>query len=143
VTAIEVLENVPDDIRKFVKGKLREHAAEAGAPADPADFAIIERNEKGEIIAALIAERFWQCFYVDLLWVDKTKRGKGLGKHLMERAEKKARDQKCTSIYLWTASFYAPEFYEKLGYHLLATINNSPKGYKRQAYIKYLSEEKR
>jgi len=48
-------------------------------------------------------------------WVDEFYRGKGIGKHLVDYAEHKAKDTGAKRAKL-TFDFQAKKFYEKLGY---------------------------
>ena len=57
-------------------------------------------------------------------------RGQGLGKQLMEKAELRAKEKRCSLIHLNTFDFQAPEFYKKLGYTVFGELNNSPTGHK-------------
>ena len=65
---------------------------------------------------------------VTALWVDETVRGRGLGRQLMERAERLARSRGCLYARLATCDFNAPGFYEKLGYQLYGRLENCPPG---------------
>lgn len=94
------------------------------------------KNDNNEIIAGLNSAICWNWMEIDILWVHKDYRKQGLGKRLLEEAEKIARTNKCTFIKLNTFSFQAPEFYEKYGYKVIAIIDNAPFGNKHYYYKK-------
>jgi GNAT superfamily N-acetyltransferase len=77
--------------------------------------------------------------YIDLLWVREAKRGKGLGKRLMQRAEQEALQRGCHSAFLWTQDFEAPGFYEKLGYQRFVTFEDFIPGHQRLGFMKRIT----
>jgi GNAT superfamily N-acetyltransferase len=136
----EITETIDEADRQFVLDKLRELATAANAPVDPCTIGIFKRDDKGQIIASLIAERFWQWMLIDMVWVEETHRKSGLGRALMQEAEDKARAWGCNGIYLWTNSWQAPDFYPKLGYTQFADMPNFPAGHHRLGFMKRLDK---
>jgi ribosomal protein S18 acetylase RimI-like enzyme len=76
--------------------------------------------------------------YVDLLVVPQDFRRQGLGTGLLHEAEKVARKRGCIGIWLHTATFQAPDFYEKLGFRSFGTIPDYPPGHDTVFYAKRL-----
>lgn len=74
--------------------------------------------------------------YINLLVVDHSFRGSGVGSVLMKMIEEEVKQTSIKSISLGTTAFQARGFYEKLGYKLLMTQNNLPKGYECYTLIK-------
>jgi GNAT superfamily N-acetyltransferase len=95
-------------------------------------------KDKDEIVAGLNSAISWNWMEIDILWVDDIYRGQGLGRRLLEEAERIARAKSCTFIKLNTFSFQAPEFYKKYGYEVMAIIENAPLGSKHYYYKKDL-----
>ena len=60
--------------------------------------------------------------YIASLWVDENHRGKGIGKRLLNLAEKTASEKGCHGVYLYTYSFQSPRFYEKSGYSIFGQL---------------------
>jgi GNAT superfamily N-acetyltransferase len=58
----------------------------------------------------------WRWLTVDIMWVDETKRGRGLGRALLAAVENEARTRGCHWSKLNTWDFQAPGFYEHCGY---------------------------
>jgi len=50
---------------------------------------------------------------------------------LMNEAERLARQRGCNGAQVDTASFQAPEFYEKLGFRIIGTVEDFPPGHAR------------
>jgi len=93
------------------------------------EFAIFIRDDNGTIQGGIIAEVDWGMMYVDLLWLDDSLRGKGLGKALLHTIEQTTLSIGLSSIYLMTTEFQALRFYQHMGYELFGTIMNRPHGY--------------
>jgi ribosomal protein S18 acetylase RimI-like enzyme len=67
-------------------------------------------------------------FEISMIWVDERSCHAGLGRQLMERAEREACQRGCHYARVTTSDFQAPAFYEKLGYTLYGTLENCPPG---------------
>jgi ribosomal protein S18 acetylase RimI-like enzyme len=76
--------------------------------------------------------------YVALLAVAPEARGTGLGRRLMAEAEAEAAARGLTGVWLDTFSFQAPGFYERLGYRVFGTLEDSPPGERRHFFAKRL-----
>jgi len=73
-------------------------------------------DDRGQIVAGLVARTWWGGLEVQYLWVGDEYRKKGYGRDLMLRAEQEAVKRGCHMAYVDTFSFQAQGFYEKLGY---------------------------
>ncbi len=76
--------------------------------------------------------------YIDLLVVDDNYRGYGIGSKLMRLIEVEARERNLVYIDLGTAEFQAKGFYEKLGYEVVVTKKDQPKGFNCYTMVKVL-----
>ena len=92
-------------------------------------FSIFVRDEADHTIGGLRAIWFWNALHVELVWVSKESRGTGLGTKLMQKAETFAVEHGYELSLLESASWQAKSFYEKLGYTLMATLPDYPKGH--------------
>jgi GNAT superfamily N-acetyltransferase len=134
---------------KAAKVCLTEHAAEAGAVAlkrtvaaptmwdEDLPLSVLAFSEN-RVVGGLIGKIFFNWLDAELVWVEKTFRRHGIGKAVLQKAEEKAYDLSLTGIYLWTQSWQAPCFYQKLGYDQFAEFDNFPPGHKRLGFRKYL-----
>lgn len=77
----------------------------------------LEAKENGEVVGTLRLELTAGVAYIDSFIVAKDKRGKGIGKALVRRAEEIAREYRAHKIHLNTGKDWeARKVYEKLGY---------------------------
>lgn len=98
-------------------------------PLDSERFALLLRNDVGELLAGLSGAVFWAWLFVEGLWVSEGLRGRGIGRALMTAAEDCARAKDCHSA--WLDTFQARGFYEKLGYEQFGVLEDYPPGQAR------------
>jgi GNAT superfamily N-acetyltransferase len=79
--------------------------------------------------------------YTHLLAVNKEYRGKNIGKKLMNFAEQEANKRDIQLLDVGTAEFQARPFYEKLGYKVIYTRKDNPKGYECYTLYKNLESD--
>jgi GNAT superfamily N-acetyltransferase len=127
----------PDLVRTIEAGLDAYNAATAGAQ-NPAPFALVMKNDCGEIVGGLFAVTFWSGLAIELLWVAEAYRGAGYGRTLLTRAEAEGHRRGAKKAFLNTHTFQAPGFYEKLGYELYGELRDFPPGYDRRYYVKTL-----
>ena len=84
------------------------------------------RLGSGHCIGGALARSWGGACELQQLWVDAAWRGKGLGSRLVGLVEAEARARGCGLVYLDTFTFQAPEFYRRLGYGVLCTIEGFP-----------------
>ena len=96
------------------------------------------RDDGDALIAVLTADISWDWLYVDELWTDESVRGRGYGGQLMSVAEDYAAAQGLTGIWLWTQSWQAAPFYERLGYEEFARFPDFPRGHFRVGFRKFV-----
>jgi len=92
-------------------------------------FSVFARNQTKNIVGGIRAICFWNTLHIELLWLSESCRGKGVGKELIESAENFAKENGCEKVFVETTSWQAKPFYEKVGYKLIATLNDRPKGH--------------
>jgi GNAT superfamily N-acetyltransferase len=85
----------------------------------------------GEVLGGLFGGTGYGYLHIDMLFVPETMRGQGFGSRLMQQAEEQAVRRDCHGSYLDTFSFQARSFYEKLGYSLFGTLEDTPPGHCR------------
>lgn len=88
------------------------------------------------IVGGLLGEFRTHWLHVDILVLDKSLRGSGIGRALIEQAEAAARERGCHGLWLDTFVFQAPDFYEHLGFTRFGTIENFHDGQARYFYLK-------
>ncbi|MFN8672739.1 MAG: GNAT family N-acetyltransferase [Candidatus Sericytochromatia bacterium] len=92
---------------------------------------LLIKNAEGEIKAGLIAVAYWDCVFLDILWVSDELRHLGYGSKLMKRFEEIVKNHNFNLIHLDTFDFQAQKFYKKLGYQVFGVLEDCPKGHKR------------
>lgn len=82
-------------------------------------------EDKGKVVGTLDGNFMAGVMYISQLVIKKDKRGFGVGKELMNEAEKLARKNKLHKVYLYTGvDWKAVKFYEKLRYKTEVKLNN-------------------
>ena len=119
--------------------RLRAFNEAAVGPLGKRRLVLSVRNELGSLIAGLAAEIFWNCMYVESLWVAEEHRQNGYGAALLRQAEEIAGSEACDVVYLSTFSFQAPDFYRKVGYNCFGSLSHEPREYSREWFCKRLS----
>ncbi len=94
-----------------------------------------------DFLGGLVARMAQDWMFVALLAVAPEARGKGIGTQLIATAERAAKADKATGIWLDTFSFQAPGFYERVGFRRIATLPDCPAGQARHFYSKRLTDQ--
>jgi ribosomal protein S18 acetylase RimI-like enzyme len=87
-------------------------------------------------VGGIQCDVYEETFYVNRIIVIDTYKEKGIGKALMEHAEKAALKHGLKVIELGTCEFQAKGFYQKLGYQVVHTRKNHPKGFESYTMVK-------
>ena len=95
-------------------------------------------DTRSSIIGGLMGRTGYGWLYTELLVVPERMRRQGIGRDLMQRAEKEALTRGCHSAWLDTFQFQARPFYERLGYVVFGTLDNYPEGFQRYFMVKRL-----
>lgn len=105
-------------------------------PKDSQPFALAATGAEGALVGAAKGESYWGRLYVDLFWITGELRGQGLGRQLMAQVEAIGRERGCCGVDLWTMSFQAPGFYEKMGFRQVGEISGYLHGHTKRFYSK-------
>lgn len=104
------------------------------------DNIIIIAKEGDTIVGGIHGEILFDKMYISLLVVLETHRGQQIGMQLMEQIETAAIKKGIISIDLGTCEFQALDFYKKMGYNVVATLQNYPKGFEEYTLVKRLDK---
>ena len=124
----------------FLEDRLYEFNAQTTGIVDALGISVFGRDAQGEIVAGLCGHTWGGCCEIRQVWVHEKHRGRGMGRRLLELAETEARRRGCFQIVLATYSFQAPEFYRKLGFEIVASIPNYPRGHQHLQLRKVLGQ---
>ena len=95
-------------------------------------------DEKGNLVAGMVAETFGNWLEIEYLYVSDSLRDEGLGSRILEMAENESRNRGCKYSFVDTFNFQAPKFYEKHGYKEVFTLKKYPYTGERYYYTKEL-----
>ena len=130
-----VLEHDPavEDQRVIDEGFLTAQADRVGDPHLDV-FACFLRDERRQIHGGLLGRLWWRWLYVERLWLAPALRGRGHGRHLLERAETHARQAGCGAAFVDTFDPTALALYRRCGYETVAELADFPPG-QRQYFL--------
>lgn len=124
---------------EYIREKLYEYNARH-VPVNFEHLNLVMKDENGEKIGGLLSIRYWDCLFIDVLWIDPEHRGAGYGKKLLDRIEQIARIRGVRTIHLDTYDFQAPAFYEKHGFTCFGKLEDAPQGHVRYYLKKVLAQ---
>jgi len=127
---------------EFLEARLYEFNSRTTGIVDALGLSVFGRDAAGEVIAGLCGHTWGGCCEIRQVWVREASRGRGLGRRLLELAEAEARRRGCTQIVLATHSFQAPEFYRKLGFEIVHSLPDYPRGNRHLHLRKLLGRER-
>jgi GNAT superfamily N-acetyltransferase len=99
---------------------------------------VVRDDDSGEVIGGLLGHSSLGLFFLDLFYLPKRLRGAGLGSRIIALAEDEARRRGCSAAFVYTVTFQAPGFYERLGYRRFGEIACPPAGATRIFFTKAL-----
>lgn len=128
-----------DPERDSIREALEKHSAPSapGLNAQPVEVTL--RDNSGKLLGGLLGSTAWDWLLIDLLWVDDSYRGQGLGSKLLEKAENRARELGCKQSRTETFDFQALPFYLRHGYGIYAELEDFPRGHTEYQLRKSLS----
>jgi GNAT superfamily N-acetyltransferase len=86
-------------------------------------LAILVRDADGQIVAGVAGGSWAGYLEIKSLWVHERLRGQGLGRRLLQAAEREALARGCGQVLLDTHDFQAIEFYKRLGYLVFGELH--------------------
>ena len=122
-----------------ILGGLEAHNLEKFGRADSRVLDVLLRDDSGAIIGGLLGHTSLGLFFLDLFYLPKPLRGRGLGSRIMSQAENEARARGCRTVFVFSITFHAPEFYERHGYRRFGEIVCPPDGAARIFLTKTLA----
>jgi GNAT superfamily N-acetyltransferase len=117
--------------RVIESGLARYNEEQAGFADARALAVLISDPETKKIVGGLLGRTSLGLLFVDLFFIPGALRGQDLGSQALGMAEDEARRRGCVASVLYTISFQAPEFYERLGYRRFGEIACLPAGTSR------------
>ena len=118
----------PDEIRVLRTNLAAHNIVQMGGDDHVDEILVSLRDDNGDLAGGVVVSLFWGMAEINFLWVRDDLRGQGYGRDLLHAAEQEARQRGCGYAFLDTFSFQAPDFYQKLGYEVVAEIKDYPPG---------------
>ena len=128
---IEVIEDGDDDVKRALIAGVREFNATVMGHADSKPLTVVARDAEGQLIGGVSGRTIYGHYLIEVVWIAQSMRKTGLGTKLMNEAERQARERGCVGAQVDTASFQAPDFYKKLGFRVIGTVEDFPPGHAR------------
>ncbi|MGD9704334.1 MAG: GNAT family N-acetyltransferase [Acidimicrobiia bacterium] len=126
---VEITDQHDDEVVAFLRDRIIAFNAATTGFDDGRSLTGLVKDEAGEIVAGLDGFTWGGYAKVEWLWVSEEHRGEGLGRRLMEAAEREAASRGCHLVRVDTHTFQAPGFYEKLGYSVIGHAPGAPLGH--------------
>jgi GNAT superfamily N-acetyltransferase len=123
---IDLSDAAASDLQNVISDGLGSCNEEQGAAPDLKPLAIAVRDKNGAPIGGLFGRTSMGLLFIDLFYLPKGLRGSSLGTRILTMAEDEGRRRGCTSAVLYTVSFQAPEFYERLGWQAFGEVAPDP-----------------
>ena len=118
----------PEDKLLAVDTGLEQHNYAVAPLTEVRQLAAFATDETGTVVGGAVGRTWGSCCELMQLWVAPELRSHGVGSQLLQDFEANARTRGCSTFYLTTLSFQAPEFYRRHGYSVLAQIAGYPNG---------------
>lgn len=123
------VESRPDPLEiELLETRIRREASAALGLGDEVELAIFVRDEAGAVVAGISGWTWGDCCELQSLWVDPSRRHRGLATRLIAAAEAEAVARGCSQTVHFTYDFQARELYEQNGYELVGRVENFPSG---------------
>lgn len=135
---LEIVDDPSQELVERLSTALYEHNCRVTGTRDLRTFAILKRSDDGSIEGGATGWTRWGWIYLDILWVEETHRGRGIGKALLEASEMLGRRRGCSLMTVDTASFQVPEFYRKLGFQEMFALDIPQHGFRKFQFRKGL-----
>jgi ribosomal protein S18 acetylase RimI-like enzyme len=132
---LQLTDTKTPEVDELVAGVRRFNTQQAG-DGGSRPLAVLARDETGRLIGGVAGRTIYGHWLIEVLWVDAAQRGSGLGRRLMEQAEREAVARGCVAAQVDTLSFQAPDFYRKLGFEVVGRIEGFPAGHDRCFMLK-------
>ena len=131
-----------DEIKEFQKGleayNMEHTNGEFNSPEEWLN--LILKDHDGNIVGGITTSTLYWAQYLEAFWVDKRYRRMGYGRDLVLEAERLAKINGCVVSQTYTFSWQAPDFYQAVGYKLMATYDGYVEGITEHILMKRLDD---
>jgi GNAT superfamily N-acetyltransferase len=92
---------------------------------------LVTDPDTGAVLGGIAGRTSLGLLFIDLVYLPDTLRGRDIGTRMLAMAEDEARRRGCRAGVLYTISFQAPGFYQRLGWRVFGDIPCDPPGVSR------------
>lgn len=110
--------------------------ARTGRPEPASRVAVLVRDARGVTLGGAWCVIYYDWLHVDLMYLPASLRGQGMGTRVMRAVEREAARHGCNGVWLDTATFQAPGFYDKLGFTKFGELPDFTPGSDRMWLLK-------
>ncbi|ORO45175.1 N-acetyltransferase [Streptococcus oralis] len=132
------LENKESHKAQEIANQIRDYNRSKREEAESESLNLYVEDEKGNLMAGLVAETFGNWLEIEYLFVREELRGQGIGSKLLQRAENEAKNRNCRFSFVNTYQFQAPDFYKRHAYKEVFILHDYPYTGQRYYYQKDL-----
>jgi GNAT superfamily N-acetyltransferase len=115
-------DDADDEVQRGLYAGMRAFNAAATGIGAAHKITAAVRGGDGALHGGVIGRLAGDSVYMEIVWNDDTVRGTGVGREMMLLVEDRARELGAREAWLYTMSFQAKPFYEKLGYAQFAEL---------------------
>jgi GNAT superfamily N-acetyltransferase len=127
-----VTDTASDEARKIVDDGLAEHGVEQAGYWDARPLHVLAQDQAdGRVLGGFIGRTSLGLMFIELAFLPKELRNRGLGTRMLQMAEEEAVRRGCRGGVLYTISFQAPAFYERHGWREIGRVPCHPPGVSR------------
>ena len=129
---ITITDTITPATQALISDSLQDFNTEAAGYADKRDLAVLIQDPvTNETLGGALGRTTYGLLFLDLFHLPKTLRGQGLGTKVLQTFEDEGRRRGCRTAMLYTISFQAPAFYERMGWRRFGEIPCEPTGTSR------------
>lgn len=117
------LDNPPPQFVQTLRAALTRYNQSVTGEARQQLLAVCANDKAERTVGAVYGWIQWGWLYIDLIWIEETLRGQGIGSRLLARLEDAALERGVDRVRLDTGSFQAPGFYQRHGFEIYAQLD--------------------
>jgi ribosomal protein S18 acetylase RimI-like enzyme len=126
------------ELALFLEERLYEFNIAATGISDDELLVIRLRGADGEVVGGAFGWTWGGTCFLRHLFIPAGLRRRGLGTRIMRLIEAEAVARGCAQIVLDTHDFQAPAFYGRLGFSVIGTVDDYPRGHRHLTLRKRL-----
>ena len=119
----------PEERAAVIQGLVGYNDSQVGAESYDGLFVLARDGEA--LVGGLLGFTHWGWLFISHLWLAEAARGSGVGRQMMEAAEREAVRRGCRHVHCDTFDFQALPFYRRLGFEVFGTLEDYPPGHSR------------